>query len=219
MALIECPECRRQISGKAAACPHCGHPIAAHDDYPHGLAPDDLTAAVRAEGRVGGVARTEKQARKEAVRAEKRASKKAWRAERGRIGIGRFLAIISVLGLLAIIASYGGQNINSCAGDWHKCSDNADLVNNYGKMTEAKIDCQIAANKLATYGTPKWGYEIGIFSKFYRGNDYPRTGIVRLIDDDVQFSNVFGGMQHYIVSCKYDLANKRVLDVKIGSGE
>jgi hypothetical protein len=28
MALINCPECTKQVSDKAAACPHCGHPIA-----------------------------------------------------------------------------------------------------------------------------------------------------------------------------------------------
>lgn len=28
MALIKCPECEREISDKAAACPHCGYPIA-----------------------------------------------------------------------------------------------------------------------------------------------------------------------------------------------
>lgn len=27
MALIECPECQRQVSDKAAACPQCGLPI------------------------------------------------------------------------------------------------------------------------------------------------------------------------------------------------
>lgn len=27
MALIKCPECSREISDKAAACPHCGFPI------------------------------------------------------------------------------------------------------------------------------------------------------------------------------------------------
>jgi hypothetical protein len=27
MALIECPECSREISDKAAACPHCGNPL------------------------------------------------------------------------------------------------------------------------------------------------------------------------------------------------
>jgi hypothetical protein len=27
MALIECPECKHQISKKADTCPSCGHPI------------------------------------------------------------------------------------------------------------------------------------------------------------------------------------------------
>jgi hypothetical protein len=29
MALIDCPECEARISDKAAACPHCGYPMAA----------------------------------------------------------------------------------------------------------------------------------------------------------------------------------------------
>ncbi len=28
MALIPCPECKHQVSTKAAACPQCGYPIA-----------------------------------------------------------------------------------------------------------------------------------------------------------------------------------------------
>jgi hypothetical protein len=27
MALIDCPECEKKISDKAAACPHCGYPL------------------------------------------------------------------------------------------------------------------------------------------------------------------------------------------------
>lgn len=27
MALTRCPECEREISDQAAACPHCGHPL------------------------------------------------------------------------------------------------------------------------------------------------------------------------------------------------
>ena len=27
MALINCPECAKQISDKAGSCPHCGHPM------------------------------------------------------------------------------------------------------------------------------------------------------------------------------------------------
>ena len=31
MALINCPECGREISDKASACPHCGYPISSQD--------------------------------------------------------------------------------------------------------------------------------------------------------------------------------------------
>jgi hypothetical protein len=27
MALIHCPECQKEISDQASACPHCGHPM------------------------------------------------------------------------------------------------------------------------------------------------------------------------------------------------
>jgi len=27
MALIDCPECSKEVSESAASCPHCGHPI------------------------------------------------------------------------------------------------------------------------------------------------------------------------------------------------
>lgn len=27
MTLINCPACKKEISNKAASCPHCGHPI------------------------------------------------------------------------------------------------------------------------------------------------------------------------------------------------
>lgn len=101
MALMECPECQRQVSDKAAACPHCGHPIAARNDYPRGLAPSDLTEAVRAEPRTSKeTAQSEKRARKEAARQEKHARRELRRSEGGRIGIGSFLTIMVVLGVL-----------------------------------------------------------------------------------------------------------------------
>lgn len=30
MALIECPECEKQISSAAESCPHCGNPMASN---------------------------------------------------------------------------------------------------------------------------------------------------------------------------------------------
>lgn len=43
MALIQCPECAREISDKAIACPGCGYPIAA--PAPHGRATHGGNAA------------------------------------------------------------------------------------------------------------------------------------------------------------------------------
>jgi hypothetical protein len=206
------------MSDMAAACPHCGHPTAVRDDYPRGLGPSDLTAAVRAEGRITSkeAARVERRAREEAAQQEE-----WWRLLRRSIGtvLLLLLGFGVLLGGKEWFSASSVPSVPSCKTDWTRCTDNADLVNNYSKMIDAKIDCQIAANKLATYGTPVWGYAIGIFGKFLRGSDFPRTGIVRLVDDDVQFSNAFGATQHYMVSCKYDLGKKRVLDVRTGLGE
>ena len=32
MALIYCPECRKEASDRARACPHCGYPFALHHE-------------------------------------------------------------------------------------------------------------------------------------------------------------------------------------------
>jgi predicted amidophosphoribosyltransferase len=42
MALINCPECKREVSDQAAACPHCGLPIATQK-------PDPAPAAAQVE--------------------------------------------------------------------------------------------------------------------------------------------------------------------------
>ncbi len=34
MALIQCPECRQQVSDQAIACPHCGYSMAYAMDHP-----------------------------------------------------------------------------------------------------------------------------------------------------------------------------------------
>jgi hypothetical protein len=34
MALISCPDCAKQISGAAKACPHCGYPLRIENQKP-----------------------------------------------------------------------------------------------------------------------------------------------------------------------------------------
>lgn len=51
MALIPCPECRRDVSDKTPACPHCGYPIAVQSRRERGV---DSSVAGKAVGAFGG---------------------------------------------------------------------------------------------------------------------------------------------------------------------
>lgn len=45
MALVNCPECGREISDKAVACPHCAYPMAHEPDAPAEQPPEVETTA------------------------------------------------------------------------------------------------------------------------------------------------------------------------------
>src|SRR5262245_9112134 len=47
MALIDCPECGRQVSTAAQACPSCGFPLAAQRAQPATARDDEVLAEVR----------------------------------------------------------------------------------------------------------------------------------------------------------------------------
>jgi hypothetical protein len=48
MALIDCPECGRQVSDRAPSCPHCGFPIASSAPAPRDNAPEQRPEAAAA---------------------------------------------------------------------------------------------------------------------------------------------------------------------------
>jgi hypothetical protein len=236
MALIACPECRRQVSDKAAACPNCGHPIAASADYPRQLIPDDLTAAVQAQSRAGDPTRSETRASREAWKAEERIRKQTVRAAQkdvrrgGSAGIGKSVLVAAVigggLGLYFVLGSPSGKFVSGsppgkdekkiigCASDWRQCKDNADFANNYGDILKIQIRCKSEAEKIAKYGTPKFPW-LYFFATFLKGDSYPKTGIVVLLEKDAQFSNAFGAMVHSTVTCSYDLDLDKVSNVSI----
>lgn len=45
MALITCPECGREVSDKAAACPYCGNPLKENADTGMSTKADAVSAA------------------------------------------------------------------------------------------------------------------------------------------------------------------------------
>jgi hypothetical protein len=100
-----------------------------------------------------------------------------------------------------------------CQLDWTKCSDNEDVVNNYGKWSEVEVDCKMQAEKQARYGTPVWPWLA--FGSFYKGTNYVSSGIAVVIEPDAQFQNGFGAMVHSQVECTYDLGARRAISVDI----
>lgn len=55
MALIPCPECKREVSDKAPACPGCGHPIAMAAVPGGGLRGDHVADMTKTAGKVAGL--------------------------------------------------------------------------------------------------------------------------------------------------------------------
>jgi hypothetical protein len=103
--------------------------------------------------------------------------------------------------------------IIACRHDWQKCANNIDLMHNNFGAIEAKTACHMAADALAKYGTPEWGWLT--FGWFTSGDDFPKTGVLRLADKNVKFSNVFGAMVHMTAICTYSLKTKEVESVTV----
>jgi hypothetical protein len=102
----------------------------------------------------------------------------------------------------------------TCETDWKVCASNSDLVeNNPDWLWKVTRDCRIAADEAAKYGEPKWSWVP--FGKYLRGTDYPKTGIVTAIDEDVRFQNGFGTYGRSRVVCVYDLNTRRVVNLSV----
>lgn len=138
-------------------------------------------------------------------------------ASGGGLGCGGVFAIIIGLGaLLAFIGNNSKPDAthtaaavsspNTCKEKWSLCADNADFINNYSKTFDAQYACKELTNRRVRFGDPEWSWTP--FGKFRRGDDFPKTGIVKLIDDDVKIQNAFGTKLHGFVECWYDFNSK-----------
>jgi len=127
------------------------------------------------------------------------------------------LALILVSVLLRLLGgdqdsaskSAASKSAAPCVNSYTACSDNADMVNNYRKMFDAKWACRREIDDRAKYGTPEWSWIT--FGQFYKGNDYPKTGLVKIIDDDVKIPNAFGAKARSTVVCWYDFVSGKAV--------
>jgi hypothetical protein len=125
-----------------------------------------------------------------------------------------------ILGLLIIlpVASPAvpatSEGSATCSTNWKTCVDNADLANNNSVFNiKAGLACKRAADDMAKYGKGEWPWDS--FGTFLKGDDYPKTGIVTLIERDAGFKNGFNATVRSRVVCTYDLNTKQVVDVQI----
>jgi len=90
-------------------------------------------------------------------------------------------------------------------------------MNHYWKTGEAQRACKEALGKSVKFGDPEWTW--GAFGSFRIGDDYPKTGLLKLVDPDVQIPNGFGAKVHSKVECWYDLNKKSATIMSYGAVE
>lgn len=116
------------------------------------------------------------------------------------------------------IPPQGGSRIGeepiTCKSDYKKCADNTELVNNYDGITAARSACKRAVNDHVQYGEPSWSWYEG-FEGFFTGDDFPKTGVVRMLDEQVKIQNQYGTNVKSKVTCNYDMSTKKVLQIAI----
>lgn len=102
---------------------------------------------------------------------------------------------------------------DTCRTAWALCADNAKMVQNYRNFLDVQSGCAAAAEKPATY----YGTRNLEFAYYKRGNDFPQTGIVVLVDLTSRYSNDAGDgpMVQTRTTCTYDLRQQRVVDLKV----
>ena len=140
----------------------------------------------------------------------------------GQIGVIAGLSILVLFGLglgVARVVAHKEDGANStCKSDWRKCSDNADLINNFSGVSYGRARCLAEAKARAKFGAPK--FSSPPFGTFRDGNDYVKTGVAIMVEKDAQFQNAPEGpwVQTNIV-CKYDLADRQVLVLEVAVGK
>lgn len=129
------------------------------------------------------------------------------------------LILIATLIVLSMFAS-NQQKVNAvtseCVTNYKACKDNEDLINNYDSLAiiEARGRCKLSVNEHVKFGSPEWDWLY--LTRFSDGNDYVKTGVIRIADYDVKIENEYGAKGHTKVVCSYDLDSKKVLDITIG---
>lgn len=143
------------------------------------------------------------------------------RLSAGFMGVaGGFLGVFMLLAGIAVVVDVWTWMIappapptaeEQCRDDWHRCTDNAMLVNSWGGELSASRACQQAADDQAKFGHPT--FSSVPFGSYRRGADYVPAGQLVLIDKGTAFQNGFGAWERVTAICAYDLKAGKVTEL------
>lgn len=105
----------------------------------------------------------------------------------------------------------------ACRKDWRRCSDNVELIKSYVRGEgggEVIARCRESAERKSKFGTPNWPW-FDRSGKYRAGDDFPKTGIVTLVDEQIIFLDAYGSQAKTSVTCKYDLGAGEVQSIDI----
>jgi hypothetical protein len=91
---------------------------------------------------------------------------------------------------------------------WKKCADNSGVAATMAGI-HARTECKMAAARQAKYGDPEWpGFPAYSFNIHSGGKSALATGKMFFFEKDARFQNMFGAMEHVVVTCEYNFNDK-----------
>ncbi len=222
MALKPCRECGKQVSTEATKCPHCDKPLVVPDavrkrtNY-FNVASAFFKVLVLIPGLFLAVIvlifidHWNQDDTAEVPAATASATPPSALLQESSAPVAG-IAVQTATSVTSAAGVRTNPKVN-CTAHYTDCKDNSDLVNNYGKIGEIQAACQYATNDHVRYGNPDWPWLP--FDSFFAGKDDVQTGVVRLLETNVQIQNGFGAMAHSRVVCDYDLRTGTVVLLNI----
>jgi hypothetical protein len=125
---------------------------------------------------------------------------------------------------LWVIAVVGSRPTNaapalSCSADWHQCKNDVDLFQNYQGISEIQTACK-AGVETATKSEIRWPSP---YFAYFRGSEATKTavesGVLLLIEPNVQYPNELGAMLYSTITCSYDLNQHKVAGLTVSSNK
>ena len=133
----------------------------------------------------------------------------------------RAFAIVGfwVIAIAASLPTSAAPPSSGCSTDWHQCKNDVDLFQNFQGISDIQAACK-AGVESATKSEIRWPSP---YFSYFRGSEATKTtvesGVVFLIEPNVQYPNELGAMLYSTITCSYDLNQRKVVGLTVSSNK